>query len=68
MTWAQNFCSYCGGSIRPGDPGQIWDWPRYPTGVWLHPRCEAMWYDGHKVAGEMVKRSEWKPNRGGRDG
>ena len=34
-------CDHCGqlGACRP------WDWPGRPDGIWLHPRCEAAWYD-----------------------
>jgi hypothetical protein len=36
-------CDHCGQLLRPGDNGQVWDWPGRPDGIWLHPRCEAGW-------------------------
>jgi putative DNA primase/helicase len=37
-------CDHCG---APGATGQ-WDWEGRPEGVWLHPACEAPWFDRQK--------------------
>ena len=37
-------CDHCG---FPGASGQ-WDWPGRPDGIWLHPRCEAPWFDSER--------------------
>ena len=34
-------CDHCG---LPGASGQ-WDWQGRPDRIWLHPRCEAPWFD-----------------------
>ena len=67
MLWAVRWCEHCHGSIRAssskgaGDPGGLWDWPSRAEGVWLHPRCEAAWYDGHKTeGGEFVRRRDYE--------
>jgi Protein of unknown function (DUF3631) len=38
-------CNHCGGQIGFMNP---FDWPNYPDGVWLHPRCEEAWHDSFK--------------------
>jgi hypothetical protein len=39
-------CDYCGSQL--GDLN-AWDWPpdNPSRTVWLHPRCEAPWYDSN---------------------
>jgi len=34
-------CDHCGALGATGR----WDWPGRPDGIWLHPRCEAPWFD-----------------------
>jgi len=41
---ADHRCDHCGYS---GASGQ-WDWPGRPDGIWLHPSCEAPWYDSER--------------------
>jgi hypothetical protein len=38
-------CDHCGSLWRPGDPLKPWNWPGRPGGIWLHPQCEAAWFD-----------------------
>jgi len=38
---ANHQCDHCG---LPGASGQ-WNWPGWPDGIWLHPRCEGPWLD-----------------------
>jgi len=37
-------CDHCG---RSGASG-LWDWPGRLDGIWLHPSCEASWYDSER--------------------
>jgi hypothetical protein len=39
-------CHHCG---QPGASGH-WDWLGRPGGIWLHPRCEAPWFDSREGA------------------
>jgi hypothetical protein len=41
---ADHLCDHCG---FPGASGQ-WKWPGRTDGIWLHPCCEAAWYDSEK--------------------
>src|SRR5262249_33649127 len=34
-------CDHCGALGAAGR----WSWPGRPDGIWLHPRCEAPWFD-----------------------
>jgi len=36
-------CNHCGGQIGTLNH---WNWPGWPDGIWLHPRCEEPWHDG----------------------
>jgi 5S rRNA maturation endonuclease (ribonuclease M5) len=38
-------CDHCGSLGRPGDPLKPWNWRGRPGGIWLHPQCEAAWFD-----------------------
>src|SRR5262249_17486975 len=35
-------CDHCGGDTGTMNP---WNWRGRPDGIWLHPQCEAPWYD-----------------------
>jgi putative DNA primase/helicase len=36
-------CDHCGSMFGVMKP---WNWPGRSDGIWLHPRCEALWFDG----------------------
>ena len=42
---AARLCDHCGAVATPADPLHPWDWPARPDGIWLHPRCEELWYE-----------------------
>jgi Protein of unknown function (DUF3631) len=52
-------CDHCG---QPGASGQ-WDWRGRPDGIWLHPRCEAPWYD--REGGRRASPVERTPDAAG---
>src|SRR5262245_6656846 len=36
-------CDHCGSMFGVMKP---WNWPGRSDSIWLHPRCEALWFDG----------------------
>jgi hypothetical protein len=42
-------CDHCGQHGRTAEPLSPFDWKGRPNGVWLHLRCEALWFDGEEA-------------------
>ena len=44
-----HLCDQCGRPGQPAEPLNPWDWPGRPDGIWLHPGCEAPWFDSEAL-------------------
>jgi hypothetical protein len=47
-------CDHCGRPSAATDPLRPWDWSGRPDGIWLHSRCEELWFDSGALAGSTV--------------
>jgi hypothetical protein len=44
-------CDHCGRPSAATDPLRPWGWAGRPDGIWLHSRCEELWFDSGALPG-----------------
>ena len=50
---ADRRCDHCGSLGRAGDLLNLWNWPGWSDGPWLHQGCEAAWVESETQPGSV---------------